>query len=249
VNSGSGVDERVRSQYDDYYADGPSEWRRLGALDKAANVVALCGQLRCASVLEIGAGDGSILSRLSELGFAESLYGLDISSSGVEVIKRREIPRLVECRTFDGSQVPYESGRFDLAILSHVVEHLEHPRQLLYEAARTARYVFVEVPLEDMSRYGRDYRASKVGHINFYSRRTIRWLLQSCGLRILGQATTNPSKATYVHAAGRKGLVQYYVKQTLLTCSPELATRHFCYHEALLATGVDSPPEPVNATP
>jgi ubiquinone/menaquinone biosynthesis C-methylase UbiE len=232
----AGVDERVLKQYDDYYEDGPSEWRRLGAVDKAANIVALCGALPHESVLEIGAGDGSIVSRLSELGFGERLYALDISSSGVDVIRRREIPRLLDCRLFDGTHVPYDTATFDLAVMSHVVEHLEHPRQLIYEAARVARYVFIEVPLEDMRRHPKDYHQDKVGHINFYSRRTIRWLVQSCGLRVIGQLTTNPSKETYVHAAARKGLLQYYVKQTLLTCAPGLATSHFCYHEALLAT-------------
>jgi ubiquinone/menaquinone biosynthesis C-methylase UbiE len=236
VTGDARVDARVLEQYDDYYGDGPSEWRRLGAIDKAANIVALCSRIPRESVLEIGAGDGSILSRLSELGFGAQLHALDISSSGVEVIKKRGIPRLADCRVFDGCQVPYESGRFDLAILSHVVEHLEHPRQLIHEAARVASHVFVEVPLEDMNRRARDYRADKVGHINFYSPRTIRWLLQSCGLQVVEQITTNPSKATYAYSAGRRGWLQYYVKQILLTSTPRLATRHFCYHESLLAT-------------
>lgn len=226
----------VVNQYDGYYADGVSEWRRLGALDKAANIVALCRQVPVSSVVEIGAGDGSILSRLSELGFGDQLYAAEISRSGVSVIERRAIPRLVECRLFDGSHLPWDDGKFDLAILSHVVEHLEHPRQLLAEAARIARYVYVEVPTEDISRRARDYAPDRVGHINFYSPRTIRWLVQSSGLRVLAQVTTNPSKAVYVYQAGRKGLIHYHTKDLLLRLAPTLATRHFCYHEALLAT-------------
>jgi SAM-dependent methyltransferase len=225
------------SQYDGYYQGGASEWRRLGAVDKALNIVELCRQTPVSSVLEIGAGDGSVLARLSEMGFGEQLFAAEISSSGVAVIRERNIPRLVECMIFDGSRLPWDDGRFDLAILSHVVEHLEHPRQLLLEAARIARFVFVEVPTEDISRRPADYRPDSVGHINFYSPRTIRWLVQSCGLRVLKQATTNPSKAVYVYQTGRKGLLQYYVKRALLRWAPGLATRHFCYHEALLATG------------
>ena len=140
----------------------------------------------------------------------------------------------MECRLFDGCDVPYERRTFDVAILSHVVEHVGDPRQLLREAARVARYVFIEVPLEDVSRHRRDYIPDTVGHINFFSRRTIRWLVQSCGLRVLGQATTNPSKATYVYQSGRRGVIQYHVKRLLLKCLPKVATRHFCYHETLL---------------
>jgi protein-L-isoaspartate O-methyltransferase len=43
----------------------PSEWRRLGAVDKAANVVALCEGRPHARVLEIGAGEGALLARLA----------------------------------------------------------------------------------------------------------------------------------------------------------------------------------------
>ena len=229
------VDHLVRRKYEDYYRDGASEWRRLGAIDKAANIVALCAAVPHASILEIGAGDGAILGRLSELGFGERLYAIELSSSGVEVIERRGIARLVECRRFDGAHVPYGDATFDVAVLSHVVEHLEHPRQLVREAARVARHVFVEVPLEDMSRHPEDYREDHVGHINFYSPRTIRWLLQSCGLRILAHVTTNPSKATYTYSSKHRGMLQFYLKDILLTCVPRLATRHFCYHESVLA--------------
>jgi SAM-dependent methyltransferase len=231
-----GARERALRQYDDYYRDGPSEWRRLGAVDKAGNILALCRELGVQSILEIGAGDGAILSRLSELGLGNELYAVEISGSGVDVIRRRAIPRLVDCRQFDGSTLPYPDNRFDLAILSHVIEHAENPRQLVYEAARVARYVFVEVPTEDISRRPGDYSPDSVGHINFYSRRTIRWLLQSCGLSVLMQITTNPSKETYAYKAGRRGLIQYHTKRTLLRWVPGLARRHFCYHEALLAT-------------
>lgn len=235
----AGVDLRpdVVDHYDGYYEGGPTEWRRLGAVDKAANIVSLSRDIGASSILEIGAGDGSVLNRLSEVGFGDKLYAAEISRSGVAVIERRRIPRLVECRIFDGSRLPWDAGRFDLAVLSHVVEHLEHPRQLLMEAARVARYVFVEVPTEDISRRAADYVADSVGHINFFSPRTIRWLVQSCGLRVLRQVTTNPSKAVYVYQTGRRGWLQYHTKEVLLRWAPALATRHFCYHEALLATG------------
>jgi tRNA G46 methylase TrmB len=108
------VGNRLKTNYEDYYADADAEWRRLGAIGKADNILALCGDLPCDTVLEIGAGEGSLLRRLSELGFGKSLYALEISSSGVAAIKQRA-----------------------------VLEHLEHPRQLPYEAARVSKRVFV----------------------------------------------------------------------------------------------------------
>jgi len=225
---------QLKENYENYYEDGDSEWRMLGARDKVANIISLCNSLPHGTILEIGAGEGSILKRLSEVNFGEELYALEISQSGVDTIKSRDIPRLVECLLFDGYDIPYADGRFDLAILSHVVEHVEFPRKLLYEAARVAKHVFVEVPLEDTLRLKSDFVFDKVGHINFYSPITIRRLIQTCRLEVLKQIVTNPSKAVHVYRSGRKGLVSYYIKEFLLGFFPGVATRIFTYHSALV---------------
>lgn len=228
------VSEWLLSHYDHYYEDGPSQWRRAGAVDKARNIVRLCEGLPVRSLVEIGAGEGSILQKLSDVSFAPELYALEISASGVAAIENREIRGLKECLRFDGREIPYDDNRFDLAVLSHVLEHVEHPRALLYEAMRVARYVFVEVPLEDTARLPRDFVQDDVGHINFYSPRTIRRLLQSCGLQVLRQETTNPSRETYVLRMGRRGIPVYYLKEYLLRLFPRVATRVFTYHSSLL---------------
>lgn len=228
------LSDHLRQNYDSYYEDEDAEWRRLGAVDKAANIVSLCDGLPRHTILEIGAGDGSILKRMAELQFGDQLYALEISPSGVETIVAKQIPNLVEAKLFDGYDVPYDGGAFDIAILSHVLEHVEFPRQLLYEASRVAKYVFIEVPLEDMSRLSADFAFTRVGHINHYSPRTIRWFAQSSGLRVLKQTVTNPSKATYLYSGGRRSLFNYYIKKVLLDALPGLATKHFSYHCSLV---------------
>jgi hypothetical protein len=67
---------------------------------------------------------------------------------------------------------------------------VEHPRQLIYEASRVARRVFIEVPLEDTARLPRDFVLDPVGHINFYSMKSIRRLAQSCDLRVTHERIT-----------------------------------------------------------
>jgi ubiquinone/menaquinone biosynthesis C-methylase UbiE len=233
-NSKSGVSSEVRLNYADYYADGDSEWRRLGAIDKVDNIVSLCGDLPHDSIIDIGVGEGSILQRLSDLGFGDELYGLEISPSGVETTEKRKIENLVDCRLFNGYDISYDEKRFDLAVVSHVIEHVEFPRRLIHEAARVARYVFIEVPLEHTVRLGHDYTANKVGHINFYSPKTIRRLLQTCNLRVLRQETTNPSWATFEYAAGKKGVAQHFVRSAMLKALPRIAPAIFCYHAAMV---------------
>jgi ubiquinone/menaquinone biosynthesis C-methylase UbiE len=221
--------------YDDFY-DGESEWRRLGALDKTANILALCASLPHERLLEIGAGEGSILQCLAEARFAAEMFALEVSSSGLRAIQRRELPGLVEARLFDGSRVPYADASFDLAVLSHVLEHVEHPRQLINEASRVARHVFIEVPLEDTWRMPRDYRPTATGHINAFSEKTIRRLVQTCGLTVQRQVTTNPSRAVYAYRYGRRGLAQYWVKRLALRLAPALATLLWTYHTSLVCS-------------
>lgn len=220
--------------YEDYYEKGDSEWRWLGAIDKAYNIQTLCKDLHINSVIEIGAGEGSILKRLSDMMFAQELYALEISPTGVTAIKNKNIPHLKESRLFDGYNIPYDDKSFDLAVLSHVVEHVEFPRKLLYEAKRIANYVFVEVPLEDNMRLQRDFVFDRVGHINFFSPKTIRRLIQTCNLKIIKQQTLNPSKGVYTFKKGKKGLINFYIKKYLLLFFPIIATEFFTYHSSII---------------
>lgn len=235
-----GVSSHVREHYDRYYEGGASEWRRLGALDKARNIVELCQSIPHATIVEIGAGDGAVLQQLNDLRFGDRLHAVEISRTACEAVAGRDITRLIECRLYDGSVVPYEAKSFDLAILSHVVEHLEHPRQLILEAKRIASHVFVEVPTEDNIRMRRDYHDDGVGHINFYSPTTIRLLVQTCGLAVIDQRTFNPSIAIYEHMdlnrnrRVKDGPLRYYLKEALLRAAPQLAPRLLTFHSALL---------------
>jgi ubiquinone/menaquinone biosynthesis C-methylase UbiE len=219
--------------YDDYYDGDASEWRSIGALAKAENIIKLSREILHKKILEIGAGDGSILKRLSERNFGDEYYAVEISSSAVEAIINKNIHGLVDCMVFDGSTLPFEDNQFDLAVISHVVEHLEFPRQLLYEAGRVAHFVFVEVPLEDTINLPRNYE-NKIGHINFYSPATIRYLLESCHLQIIKQTVFNMSKESFLFRSGKKGLIDYYIKEMALLAFPFFATRVWTYHSAMI---------------
>lgn len=233
------VSAKLKENYASYY-DGESKWRALGAIDKAQNILDLCCAMPHGRILDIGSGEGAVLKRLSDLNFGEELYSMEISQSAVATILQRDISRVRECRLFDGYSIPYESRQFDLAILSHVLEHTEYPRKLLYEASRVADFVFVEVPLEDTMMLPPDFVFDSVGHINFYSRKTIRRLVQTCDLRVLSQVVTNPSRAVYAYQSGRKGILKYVLKNLLLRAAERLACELFTYHCSIVCTRVSA---------
>lgn len=224
----------ISDHYEKFYEDADLSWRNLGARHKSSNIVNLCRDIPHETILEIGSGDGAILERLSELGFGSALYGLEIAAAAVRLTKRRNIARLSECRVYDGYNIPYEDGRFDVVLMSHVLEHVEHPRQLLLEAARVAKFVFVEVPLELNSRLSEDFVFGPTGHLNFFTRKSIRLLLQSSGYQVLRQVVTNPPLAVYLYQRGKLGGVAFAIKDIALRLFPHWATARWTYNSACL---------------
>ncbi|KLT64076.1 bifunctional 2-polyprenyl-6-hydroxyphenol methylase/3-demethylubiquinol 3-O-methyltransferase UbiG [Pedobacter sp. BMA] len=180
------LSEEVKTAYDNFYTNSDVEWRMLGAKYKAKNIVDVCAAIKPKTVLEVGAGDGSILHFLNDWNFAPELYALEIAESGVDLIKKRNLSLLKEVQSFDGYKIPYADDSFDLIILAHVLEHVEHERILIRELKRVAKYIVVEVPKD--YRYGVDNRMKHFldyGHINMYTPTSLRFLLQSEGLEIM----------------------------------------------------------------
>jgi len=177
--------DNVKTAYDEFYQKHDEAWRMLSAKYKAQHIVDVCKRHSFKKVLEVGAGDGSILKILADQGFAPEYYAVEISESGVEHIKTRNIINLKSVQIFDGYHLPFADNSFDLIILSHVLEHVEHERLLLRELKRVAQYFVIEVP--------RDYKAGvdnrikhflAYGHINVYTPTSLRYLLKTEGFEI-----------------------------------------------------------------
>lgn len=185
------ISSDVKAAYDDYYQSHDEQWRLLGARYKAEHIAAVCKGHSFKKVLEVGAGDGSILHYLDQWNFAPELNALEISKSGVAAIQAKNISSLKSVQEFDGYQIPFPDENFDLVILSHVLEHVEHERLLLREIKRVSRFQVIEVPRD--YRYGVDRRMKHFldyGHINMYTPTSLRFLLQSEGFKILADLNT-----------------------------------------------------------
>lgn len=180
------VSGALQAAYDAQYSERLTAWRELGARYKAENIRLVCAGRSFTSVLECGAGEGSLLAELHRSRFCPELHAAEISRSGVAAIERRAIPALRSVVQFSGYQLPYPDKRFDLAVLSHVLEHVEHPRLLLREVRRVSRYQLIEVPLDYSPTVDErvDYFLS-YGHINIFTPALLRFLLKSEGLAIL----------------------------------------------------------------
>ena len=135
---------------------------------------------------------------------------------------------MVSVQLFDGYQLPFEDNSFDLVILSHVLEHVEHERLLLREIKRVGRHCVIEIPCDYKS--GVDKRIKHFlayGHINVYTPTSLRYLLRTEGFEIENDLTSiiEPEVTrfnTYVNQKKEKSFVadtriaaEYVIKNNL----------------------------------
>src|SRR5207342_3050622 len=101
------------------------------------------------------------------------LAGFELSEPAVEIARARGIDRVVRLDAYDGARVPAEDATWDLGVLSHVLEHVPEPADLLREAGRVCRAVVVEVPLEanwSARRGSKRAGADEIGHLHSFDR-------------------------------------------------------------------------------
>src|ERR1700744_2578826 len=207
------ISDNVKTAYDEFYQKHDEAWRMLGAKYKVQHIIDVCKGHTFNKVLEVGAGDGSILKLLADQNFAPEYYAVEISESGVEHIKARNIANLKSVQIFDGYHLPFEDNSFDLIILSHVLEHIEHERLLLRELKRVALNFVIEVPLD--YKPGVDARIKHFlayGHINVYTPTSLRYLLKTEGFDVVTDLTSmiEPEVTrfnTYINQKKPKSLV------------------------------------------
>ncbi|OOQ58623.1 class I SAM-dependent methyltransferase [Mucilaginibacter pedocola] len=234
------ISGNVKTAYDEFYQKHDEAWRMLGARYKAQHIIEVCAGKTFAKVLEVGAGDGSILKYLSDQNFAPEYHAVEISDSGVAHIKARNIKGLASVQEFDGYKLPFADDSFDLIILSHVLEHVEHERLLLREMKRVARHFVIEVPLDYKA--GVDKRIKHFlayGHINMYTPTSLRYLLMTEGYEVEKDLTSmiEPEVTkfnTYINQKKPKSIItdlkiaaEYSVKGMLAKLGGEKGTEKY----------------------
>lgn len=140
------------------------------------------------AVLDLGCGDGLLLSMLRQKGIGGK--GLDLSLKGVEKARSKGI----DARVFDfggGEPLPFEDGSFDHTIMLDVLEHLYDPLSLLKEAGRVSRKsIIVGVPNFSslpariqvaLGRVPENNRPNK-GHIYWFNYHVLRKMAGAAGL-------------------------------------------------------------------
>ncbi len=140
------------------------------------------------TVLDLGCGDGLLLSLLASRGIEAS--GLDISP---EAVKKCHAKGLAAAVHSFAEPIPHADRSFDTVVLLDVLEHVYDPLALLQEARRLARRsVVVSVPNFSSlparvqvaaGRVPENNRPGK-GHVYWFTHRVMRDMARRAGLRI-----------------------------------------------------------------
>jgi SAM-dependent methyltransferase len=234
--------------YDEAYSRTPAQasfyarWRALSAKGKADHVVALCARagVSSANTLDVGCGDGALLSELHRRGFGGRLTGVEITQAAVAIARDR--PELDAISLYDGESLPFAEGEYDLGILSHVLEHVADPPALLAEVARCCEAVLVEVPLEanlSARRGAKRDHAAEVGHLQRLDRAGARAIVAEAGLSAACELEDPlPLEVQRFFAVSSreraKATVKWAVRSGLHRLAPSAARRLFTVHYACL---------------
>jgi ubiquinone/menaquinone biosynthesis C-methylase UbiE len=172
------ISKELKAMYDTQYSDKLEEWRKLGAIGKVENIIHVSKGLHFNRVVDIGAGDGNILQLLSEKKFCNDFTAVEISDSAIVQIKKKKIIGLSQIKQFDGYNLPFDDKEFDLAICSHVIEHVEYPMMLMREIKRISKNQIFEVPIDFSFKVDKKFNHFyEYGHINIYTPALFNFLL------------------------------------------------------------------------
>lgn len=127
------------------------------------------------SALEIGSGEGYILSYIYRVRPDIRLIGSDLTVDMVKRLRSQE-PRALGC-TAKAEHLPFASKSFDLVIACEVLEHISAPELALAEMRRVSReFCLITVPNEPLwrilnilrARYLRSW-GNTPGHVQHWS--------------------------------------------------------------------------------
>lgn len=117
--------DKIASDYNQRYP-AAQKWERGQAL------LELAKDLKAKTILEVGSGTGYWLNQLRQV--TNGLYGLDYSMGMIEQAKQQ--PAELNLSRGTGTQLPYQSGTFDLIYCVDAIHHFGDHHAFTQEAFR-----------------------------------------------------------------------------------------------------------------
>lgn len=244
--------------YDKKYSEEreyEAEWLRRGASAKADSIELLLKRhsLKPNILLELGCGTGAVVGECQKRGLAREFKAIDSSKAAIDYLKRHS-PN-IDSFEADITDPSFRlQDRFDIVVLSHVLEHLDKPLDFLQCSLRRLNFdhIVIEVPLENLSvsrarNVFRDRYQNAAGHVQFFTPRTFKTLLRQAGLKIIDERIYAPvlslETIAFLRASSAMSPSHYYAKILVGHYLPRLAQRlwkrYYYAHHAVLCSFED----------
>ena len=164
--------------FDKYGSTNPVVRRLMAGFDGALDD--LWQRAAPESALDVGCGEGVLTERFAERVERGHVVGIDLDDPALRAEWDKRARPNLEFRAYDGPELPFRSGEFDIACAIEVLEHVPDPGRTLAEMVRVARrHVLVSVPREPLWRGLNLLRGAYVrqlgntpGHVNHWSKRS-----------------------------------------------------------------------------
>jgi len=107
-------------------------------------VVKLIPQKSNQKVLDIGCGDGVLLSFMEK----GNLFGVDLDQSSLNYGASRVKAKFIQA---PADKLPFKANFFDIVLATEIIEHLSQPEKLIQEAKRVLKpegYLILTTPLK-----------------------------------------------------------------------------------------------------
>jgi len=222
----------LRELYSRKYDDQMTQWRAIGAIEKARNIEFFLAGMRSSieQVLEVGCGTGAVLEQIAAKKIGTCFTGVEIGTERSQGPQRENL----RIHGYEGRRIPYGDKSFDLVYATHVLEHVTDERSFLCELRRVARkFVYVEVPCELHLRSTRRtlQQSLDIGHINAYTPDSFALKLETSGLIVKQfKAFEHPYAVHRFRSPTWRAVLKSAARQGLLSLSESIACRMFTYH-------------------
>jgi 2-polyprenyl-3-methyl-5-hydroxy-6-metoxy-1,4-benzoquinol methylase len=171
---------------------------RLHNIDLIASHVTSCLPDRAARILDVGVGSGDILLALRKSGYRD-LTGLDPSPRTADILQQEHGLRVLNTPI---SELRSCQERFDVILLSGVLEHLRDLRStllLLKSLLSETGHMCIAVP--DASRFTEcvesPFQYFSTEHINFFTANSLESLLAGVGMQLQGECRRSTALLGY----------------------------------------------------
>lgn len=175
-----------RSYWSNFLGSTEPLYRRDGIVDNWKRSSECIGRLlkgnREARVLDVGAGDGTILRLLADSGY-HNLLGLDVDRENAQRAEETAGVKVVDRDFLD-----FEEGNWDGIVFWAVIEHLRNPVAFIRHAVTllAPHGVCIVMTGDNSSAHARlqgtmDYWVYPPEHLFFFTTRSIQWMFRNAG--------------------------------------------------------------------